>query len=358
MKINRLFTLVDVDDTSDFNNQMEEKINELFTLMDVDCNGMLSKKEFMKAITLDPEIRSKIKGIVGGGNPTTFLHPKTFGEDINATFGKDISKVEWLKWINYQKWCHAVDQDCATGATDDEEETDDDEIKLLQEQWRLRKLINDAEKAREAPNMVMYFKTMEHQLIEHTFNAWRAFAVVVSNGVVVSNAVPTIVPAVSPVAPTRSTTKATLPTHPTLSTLSTLPTKEEDYWINYQQNLPKDQALMKRAYSVLTDNFDVVSHSEERRRAMVLSKQLLPSFTNRYLLPTATLSTHTGTIFDGTIKTTMGISTSMPNLHTTTGTTGSETMTFLGGTTKVTHQKTYRKRVWIPSEVTLDSIRR
>ena len=138
---------------------MEEKINQLFASMDVDCNGLLSKKEIIKAITLDPDIRSKIKGL---GEDTTFLHPKTFGEDLHAMDTDHdgfVSSGEWHKWINFQLWCLAVDQDCASGATDDVE-TDDDVINLFQEQWRLRKLIEQADKAREAPNMVMYFKTL------------------------------------------------------------------------------------------------------------------------------------------------------------------------------------------------------
>ena len=321
-----------------------QSIQEVYALIGSNCDGEITMNHMVRALILNPLVQQRLHRLGMDTKPQAYrdsLH--SMDTDHNASITIDEFTKYIHRCVSFQKFSSRVEKALKsdnnnnnnqdTAFAEDEDPEYIELIHLHQEQWALKKLIQDAEAARAGPNILLYFEKKKQEI----FSMWKEWTTNTRNKKSVKALESTAAANVSTIQEEIEKPKDFV----------SMVQEEEDieepaYWLKYVDQLPADQARMKRALSVLTDDaVTTMGYAHERRSALVLSRTLLPSpFLNRLPLTTPLL---TPTPLQAKV---LGSSISMPNLGMTAASRG----------TKTTTRRTYRKRIWIPTNVTLASL--
>ena len=356
-------------------------LSTIFNLIDKNNDGTLSKKEIMKALSLDPTVQEELHKLPG---MSSVLHPSKIKSAIKS-MDKDndgkISKGEFCSYINqvaddlqyevfhqrqiqaqdniqsnsdpdslpdlvglsiFTKWIrtngrgHRIALDlerkriqrkvletfCRIGFSCSLIQLD--MARLHVESMKYKKLIEQADLARSHPNILDYYATKqqnrrkeEQKKTKQIFNEWKEYTKSIING--------------------------------------TSDVVSISYWSKYLKTLEKNRKQEEKVLLVLTDDLVRIPIKEqasetscnERRKAMALSVLLRPSLIS---------STSTSNSKSSTALVPLSLRRRPKNnVSIGTGLTSSASVPMLGVGRTVT--RTWRKRTWLPNDVTLESLR-
>jgi len=348
-----------------------------FNLIDVNGDGILSKKEIIRAITLNRSVQDQLRKL---HNKSNALHPSRIRGAIQRMDSNNDGLIYLDEWVNYmdqladdeqydefkqklqqqdktedalpniaglsalKQWIRSSGRRTRLACKFERERllrrgleafcevgwgTSIDGLELVAlhlEQIRLKRLIQEAEIVRAQPNILRYYEQERKETQNHAkeiFKAWKIMVHDIIAGVPGSDV-------------------------------------SISYWRKYQRSFEKNRLLEERVLAVLSDDLTQIPIKEgvsissfnDRRNAMSLSllttPTLLSSSSSRRttaLMPVTLRRRMQGNVPENP---TMLKSVSLPTLRASAG---------VGGLTKNSTTRAWRKRIGLPNEVTLVSLR-